>query len=113
MSCKKTINKNKLSELELEFRRSAEEFEKVTPEQTKLDKVRALYINEFNYWGQERISWELWRLDLSSLLGLSKQETAVQIRNMLQSRLPQKSWHILKAWEYVSWLLDDTYTWFD
>ena len=109
MSGKKTITDD---ELWILFYNSAEDFE-TTPEETMIDKVCSLYINEFNYWRHYDCSNAVWKLDRSRYRGLNKQQVAGRIRNDLQSRMEQRSWAILKAWEYVSQLLDETYTWFE
>lgn len=106
MANKETLN------FERDFYHSQEDFN-ITPEDTMIDKVCSLYINEFNYWRHYDCSNAVWKLDRSQYRGLNKQQVAGRIRNDLQSKMEQRSWAILKAWEYVSWLLDDTYTWFD
>ncbi len=105
MSNKKTLNFYK------DFFNSSEDF-KTTPDETLINKVCSLYINEFIYWRQYKCANEVAKLDYSRYKGLDKQQVAGKIRNDLQKRIEQRSWAILKAWEYVSWLLDDTYTWF-
>lgn len=84
-----------------------------TQQEQMLNKIRSLYVNEFNYWRHYECSNEVWKLDLTRYNGLNKRQVAGRIRNDLQQRLPDKSFAILKAWEYVCWLLDDTYIWYD
>ena len=110
MSFKKTVNHD--IDFEREFVHSKEELE-TTPQETMLNKICALLVNEFNYWGNYKLSRAVYDIDITPYLNLKKQQALFKIRNELQSRFPELTWHILKAGDYVSWLLDDTYVWFE
>ena len=82
-----------------------------SPQQTMIDKVTSLLMNEFNDDRKYHLTWALNKLDFEPCLKTNKQGCLLYIYKQLKALYPNNKKYLLWIAKYVSKELNRVYTW--